>query len=69
MRDGLASVSPQDALQTLNSLNPPEWISDISPVITSCANLYTTADGGDLLYEIVSILVYASIVKVDVTTA
>ncbi len=37
------------------------WKGNISSAITSCANLYTTSDGKDLLFELVSVLVYADI--------
>lgn len=66
IRDGLASVPPTDAVGSRDSMQPPAWIDNISPVTTSCANLYTTADGKDLLFEIVGVLVYASIMEVDV---
>lgn len=39
----------------------PPWQGNISPVITSAANFFTTADGKDLLYEIVCILTYSHI--------
>lgn len=42
------------------------WKGRLSNVITSCANLYTTADGKDLLYEVVSILCYAEVAAVSV---
>lgn len=38
----------------------------MSPVITSCANLYTTKDGRDLLFEIVSILCYGYYSNTDI---
>lgn len=41
------------------------WKGKLSPVITACANLYTTADGKDLLLEVVCILSYAQIKKVS----
>lgn len=67
IRDKLSLVAPQDAVYDYNnpSLKAP-WYDNISPVITSCANLYTTAEGGDLLFELVSLLCYADIKKEDV---
>ena len=45
----------------------PDWAKSISPVITSCANFFTTADGEDLLFEIVSILSYGGLTGHRVT--
>ena len=42
------------------------WKDNISPTITSCADFYTTADGKDLLSEIVDILTYAAAKGVSV---
>lgn len=67
LRDALSSVPPQDAVYDMN--NPEKkapWAGNISPVVTSCANLYTTADGKDLLFEIVSLLTYAFYAKMSV---
>ena len=62
IRDMLAQCPPQKLVYNLkNPGGPAPWDNNISPVVTSCANFYTTADGGDLLYEIVSILCYAGI--------
>lgn len=67
IRDSLSQFPPSEAIYDYNNpgLKAP-WANAISPVITSCANLYTTADGRDLLFEIVSILCYASVKGVDV---
>ena len=45
---------------------PVPWKNNLSPVITSCSNLYTTSDGNDLLSELVSMLTYAGYKEVDV---
>lgn len=69
IRDALAQVPPEQAVfnqQDLSQQGP--WSGNLSPVITSCANLYTTADGRDLLYELIVILVYASVIGVNVST-
>jgi len=68
IRDELSQIPPEKSVYDLDNpgLKAP-WEGKISPVITSCANLYTTADGKDLLYEIVSILVYAQIMNVSVS--
>lgn len=67
IRDAFAQIPPEEAVfdwQDISRQAP--WSGNLSPVITSCANLYTTADGQDLLFEMVSILVYASVAGVDV---
>lgn len=67
IRDDLARVSPDKAVYDLDEpRKKAPWAGNISPVVTSCANLYTTADGKDLLFEIVSILTYAGIAEVAV---
>lgn len=67
VRDKLAAIPPQEAVYNYkNRSERAPWDNKISPVITSCANLFTTAEGKDLLFEIVSILCYADIKKVDV---
>jgi hypothetical protein len=67
IRDELSKVSPEKAIYDYkNPKKKAPWEGKISPIITSCANLYTTSDGKDLLYEVVSILVYADVKKVDV---
>ncbi len=67
IRDALAQYSPEKAVYDIDNpkLEAP-WKGHLSPVITSCANMFTTADGKDLLYEIVSILCYAKIAKTNV---
>ena len=68
IRDMLSQFSPKDLIYDLhNPKGPAPWDNNISSVVTSCANFYTTADGGDLLYVIVSILCYAGIVGVSVS--
>lgn len=62
IRDMLAQYPPEKLVYNLkNPSGPAPWDNNVSPVVTSCANFYTTAAGGDLLYEIVSILCYAGI--------
>lgn len=70
IRDALSQVPPDEAVFDQSDLTrQAPWVGNLSPVITSCANLYTTSDGQDLLFEIVSVLVYASVARVDVSTA
>ncbi len=62
VRDRLSNYGPEDAVYDMENrkLTVP-WLDNLSPVVTSCANLYTTADGKDLL-----ILTYGSIVNTAV---
>ncbi|WP_377465288.1 Imm70 family immunity protein [Populibacterium corticicola] len=67
VRDALAQVSPEDAIWDLNDRTVlPPWTGNLSPIVTSCANLYTTSDGRDLLWELVVLLTYASVVETSV---
>lgn len=60
IRDGLSQIKPQDAVYNLNDLSvKAPWSDKLSPVVTSCANMFTTTDGKDLLYEMVSLLTYS----------
>lgn len=62
LRDEFSKISPDKAVYDMTDLNKQApWSGNLSKVITSCANLYTTDDGQDLLFEIVSILCYADI--------
>lgn len=67
IRDGLAAIAPEKAVYDLNDKKKKApWVGKVSPIVTSCANLYTTADGKDLLYEVVSIMCYAQIKQVSI---
>ena len=67
IRDALSQYDPEKAVYDCNNMKlVAPWKNKLSPVITSCANLYTTAEGQDLLFEVVSILCYASIKRVNV---
>ncbi len=67
VRDMLAQFPPSCVCYDWQNLKKEApWIHDVSPVVTSCANFYTTADGEDLLYEIVKILCYAGITNHDI---
>ena len=70
IRDRLSAFPPEAAIYDLNDLNAKApWEGNISPVITSCSNLFLTADGKDLFFELVSILTYAGIKHVSVSVA
>lgn len=67
IRDELSKYSPEKAVYDID--NPQKvapWYGKLSPVVTSCANIFTTADGQDLLFELVSILCYAQVVRTDI---
>ncbi len=67
IRDKLSQVNPNDAVYDMNDLSKEApWKGRISPVITSCGNMFTTSDGKDLLYEMVCILTYSYYQNVDV---
>ena len=70
IRDRLAMISPDKVIYDPErpEIKAP-WANNISPVITSCANYFTTADGKDLLFELVSIFTYAQLKNVSVDTA
>ena len=66
IRDELSKYPPQMAVYDIDDVTKSApWADNISPVVTSCGNLYLTADGKDLLYEIVSILTYAYYAEVS----
>lgn len=68
-RDALVQITPSNAVY--DKENPsvaPPWSGNLSGIVTSCGNLYTTSDGKDLLYEVVCVLTYAHYKKVDVLT-
>ncbi len=67
IRDELSGFSPDKAIADINNKKEKlPWGDNISPVITSCANLFTTDDGKDLFYELVCIFVYSNINNVDI---
>lgn len=67
VRDCLSLVSPDKAVYDIdNSQVDAPWKNSISSIVTSCANLFTTADGMDLLCELVRLLSYASNANVSV---
>lgn len=67
IRDELSKFGPDKIIYDSEDLKKEApWKNNISPTVTSCANFYTTADGNDLLFEIVNILTYAAANKVSV---
>ncbi|MBR4915353.1 MAG: hypothetical protein IKZ42_08755 [Clostridiales bacterium] len=68
IRDKLSQINPNDAIYDMNDLSKEApWKGKMSRVVTSCGNMFTTSDGKDLLFEIVSILTYSYYHNVDVS--
>lgn len=66
VRKRFSKIEPTDAVYDMKKLQKKApWGSFISDSVTSCANLYTTADGKDLFDEVISLLKYASTKKLD----
>jgi len=67
IRDAFSQIDPAKAVYDKDNPNlPAPWDKNLSGIVTSCGNLYTTSDGKDLLYEVVCILTYAYYQEVDV---
>lgn len=67
IRDAFSQISPADAVYDKDDVSAEApWSGNLSGVVTSCGNLYTTSDGKDLLFEVVCILTYAHYMEVDV---
>ena len=67
IRDAFSQIIPTDVVFDMNNPNlSAPWEGKLSGIVTSCGNLYTTADGKDLLYEIICILTYAYYQEVDI---
>ena len=69
IRDAFSQIAPSNAVYDRDkpTLAAP-WSRNLSGIVTSCGNLYTTSDGKDLLYEVVCILTYAHYKGVDVVS-
>lgn len=69
LRRRFAKIAPTDAVCDLNDpQQKAPWGGFGSKSVTSCANLYTTADGNDLFDEVIDLLKYADVNKVDTLT-
>lgn len=69
IRDKLTEVPVDKIVYDMNNpkLEAP-WKNNISGIVTSCGNFYTTSEGKDMLVEIVSILTYGAYAKVSIET-
>ncbi len=64
IRDELSKYSPEEAVYDMNFIDKKApWEGRLSPIITSCANMFSSSDGEDLLGEIVSICSYGYYAK------
>ncbi len=69
IRDNLSRLPVSELVYDYKDPNNKKHkLPKISPIVTSCGNFFTTADGKDLIFEINSILCYAAIRKVSVIT-
>ncbi|WFF73431.1 Imm70 family immunity protein [Proteiniclasticum sp. QWL-01] len=60
IRDKLSLLGPECAVYDIsNPTKPGPWNGYISKEVTSCANLFTTSDGKNLLDEIIRLCHYA----------
>ncbi len=67
VQNAFKEIEPDKAVYDLHKPDvAAPWAGNIAPTVTSLANLYTTADGKDLLTEVISLLEYASEKKVAV---
>ena len=67
IRDELSKYKPEEAVYDFrNPEKEAPWKNRLNPIITSCANMFLTADGKDLLFELVSIFTYSEYMKVQV---
>ena len=67
IRDKLSMLSPDKIIWDINDTDAhPPWGKNISPVITSLGNYFITADGKDLIFEIILLLQYATDNGVDI---
>ncbi len=67
IRDRLSLIPIEKLVYDMN--NPSKkapWNGNISPIVTSCGNFFTTADGKDMIFEINAVLCYASIKGISV---
>lgn len=67
VRDALSKISPDEVIYDEEEPKKlPPWGKNISPVVTSCGNYFTSGDGNDLLAEIVKVFTYAAYAGTDV---
>ena len=68
VRQAFSDLEPDKAVYDLHKPDlPPPWHGNIASTVTSCANLYTTADGKDLFTEVLALLDYAAEKKLSIS--
>ena len=61
IRDALSQVAADQVVWDVSAPDKlPPWGKNISPTITSLGNYFLTADGKDLIFELVDLLQFAS---------
>lgn len=67
VRDELASIKIQrlDEIKE-NIISDTEYLNNISPIVTSFANLFITSNGEDAFYEMVKILCFSYFKKENI---
>ena len=67
VKEAFSTIEPDKAIYDLHKPDaPPPWAGNIASTVTSCANLYTTADGKDLFTEVIALLDYAEVQNLSV---
>lgn len=67
LKKRLAKIPPNEVVYDMNDIRKKApWGDFISESITSCADLFTTADGKNLLDEIITLLKYADKSNTDI---
>ena len=65
--DIFSKIPPEKAVYDYHRPNvAAPWKGNIAPTVTSCANLYTTADGKDLFTEVLKLFDYAEKNRVSI---
>lgn len=68
IRSAFLALAPEKAIYDWHQpAMPAPWKGNIAPTVTSCASLYTTADGKDLLCEVSNLLEYAGQQQLDIS--
>ena len=68
VQTAFSTIEPDKAVYDLLKPDaPPPWAGNIASTVTSCADLYTTADGKDLFSEVLDLLSYAEKTGVSVS--
>ena len=67
VRDNLSGLPVTEIVYDMKKpLKKAPWKDKISPIVTSCGNFFTTADGKDLIHELNTVLCYCSVKKIAV---